>query len=246
VQDHSDVLRVEDRGRVRTLTLSRPRVRNAMSLELASKLVAACDQTANDPDVDVVIVTGDGPVFAAGLDLKEMANDGGALLAFVSDVHTNPFIKLRNLPQVTIAAVNGPAITGGLEMTLACDLVVASTEATFIDTHAYVGILPAQGLPALLSSVIGAGIAKWVSLGGGVLSAQRAFELGLVCSVVPPDGLIAECNKLAEKMMTADPVALRKIKELYRVGVSEIVEPWLRAEKEMFDAALAQGVKPVS
>ncbi|MEC9323149.1 MAG: enoyl-CoA hydratase-related protein, partial [Actinomycetota bacterium] len=133
----SDVLLVETTDRIRTLTLNRPRARNALSAALRTGLFAALREAQSDDDVDVVILTGADPVFCAGLDLKELG-----------DTTELPDISPKWPPMTkpVIGAINGAAVTGGLEIALYCDILIASDQARFADTPARVGLLPTWGL----------------------------------------------------------------------------------------------------
>ncbi len=235
-----DPVLVRDDGPVRTITLNRPHASNAMSMALSRKLVEVLTETAEAASPEVVILTGAGRAFCAGMDLREVQSDSGALLAYVTDEDTNAFRMLAELPQVTIAAVNGAAATGGLELVLACDLVVVSTAATFMDTHARVGVLSAQGLPPLLSSVLGPQLARWMSLTGRPLDARRAYDLGLACAIVAPDRLGAEAEDLARRVLECDPEARSAINGLYRTGQRDVLGPWLETEARLFRDYLSE------
>ena len=143
-----DVLLIETDDRVRTLTLNRPQSRNALSAELRRRFFGALRDAEADDDVDVVIVTGADPVFCAGLDLKELG-----------DSSQLPDISPQWPPMTkpVIGAINGAAVTGGLELALYCDILIASEQARFADTHARVGLLPTWGLSVRLPQKAGVG-----------------------------------------------------------------------------------------
>jgi enoyl-CoA hydratase len=147
----ADILLIDTRDRVRTLTLNRPQSRNALSAELRRRFFAALRDAEADDDVDVVIVTGADPVFCAGLDLKELG-----------DSSQLPDISPQWPPMSTpvIGAINGAAVTGGLEIALYCDVLIASEQARFADTHARVGLLPTWGLSVRLPQKVGVGMAR--------------------------------------------------------------------------------------
>src|ERR1700758_4417553 len=146
----------EDRGAVRVLTMNRPEARNALSTALISALHTALTHADDDPSVRAVVLTGADPAFCAGLDLKQAQRDGGA---YFERIHAeNCITKVAQLSKPVLGAINGAAITGGLEMALGCDFLVASDRAVFADTHARVGILPAGGMTARLPRVVGVGM----------------------------------------------------------------------------------------
>src|SRR6201988_2784834 len=154
----ADVLLIDTQDRVRTLTLNRPQARNALSSELRGRFFQALRDAETDDDVDVVILTGTDPVFCAGLDLKELGDSRE-----LPDI--SPQWPPMNKP--VIGAINGAAVTGGLEFARYCDILIASEQARFADTHARVGLLPTWGLSVRLAQKGGIGIARPVSPTGG-------------------------------------------------------------------------------
>ena len=159
------------------LTLNRPKAMNALSRGLRVQLTAAFRKFAQDPSARVVVLTGAGRAFCAGLDLKELGAQPGTM-GLTGDVDVLGAMNAFTGP--IIGAINGPAITGGFELALACDLMVASPQARFADTHARVGIMPGWGLSQKLSRLIGLARAKELSLTGNFLSAEQALAWGLV------------------------------------------------------------------
>ena len=155
----SDVLLVETAGGVRTLTLNRPAARNALSSELMDRLVDGFRAAEDDPDVQAVVLTGADPAFCAGVDLKE-AGATGLRSTSVTDWKGSPWWVLGGMSTPVIGAINGPAVTGGLELVLQCTFLVASERAVFADTHARVGLHPGGGLSGLLPR-------RWGSAGRG-------------------------------------------------------------------------------
>ena len=178
-----DILLIETTDRVRTITFNRPGSRNALSAALRKQFFAALRDADADADVDVVIVTGADPVFCAGLDLKELG-----------DTTELPDISPKWPPMTkpVIGAINGAAVTGGLELALYCDILIASERARFADTHARVGLLPTWGLSVRLPQKVGVGMARRMSLTGDYLSAEDALRAGLVTQVVPHDDLMPD------------------------------------------------------
>jgi enoyl-CoA hydratase len=186
-----DILLIDTQDRVRTLTLNRPQSRNALSAELRMRFFQALRDAQDDDDVDVVILTGADPVFCAGLDLKELG-----------DTSQLPDISPQWPPMTkpVIGGINGAAVTGGLELALYCDILIASEQARFADTHARVGITPGWGLSQKLSRAIGPYRAKELSLTGNFLDASTAYAWGLVNRVVAPEELMPTALKLAREM----------------------------------------------
>lgn len=197
------------------LTLNRPEALNALSSALRRAMCDAMEDFSADPAVRVVILTGNGRAFSAGLDLKDWKDsDGVAGGAFDID----PVRAMMRFPGPIIGAVNGMAITGGLEIALACDLLFAADTARFADTHVRVGLLPGWGLSVRLARAIGARRAKELSLTGAFLSAERAEAWGLVNRVVPAAELMAQARQLAEQMCAGDPETLIEYKRMIEDG----------------------------
>jgi enoyl-CoA hydratase len=208
------ILLSERAERICVLTLNRPERMNALSRELRLRLVQAFDALLADEDVGVVVMTGAGKAFSAGLDLKELAESGIGGEGTDYDVVG----AMRRFDRPIIGAVNGVAVTGGFELALACDFLVASTEARFADTHARVGILPGWGLSQRLPRLIGIGRAKEVSLTGNYISAEQAERWGLVNRVVPADELLPTCRRIATDILSCVDGVPARIKRLIDDG----------------------------
>jgi enoyl-CoA hydratase len=199
------VLLVEKDDGVATLTLNRPDQMNALSLELRQALHQELEAIRTDKSIYVVILTGAGRGFCAGLDLKEMGGEKGTS---GGPQPPDPPSLLRALPQPVIGAINGVAVTGGLEISLSCDVLVGTPATRFADTHARVGLIAGWGLGARLSHVIGPLRAKEMSLTGNFLSAEKAYEWGLLNRIVPPEELLPTCHGLARDMLSTVPEAM--------------------------------------
>jgi len=206
-------LRVEDHGAVRVLTLDRPEARNALSGELIRALYAALVAADGDDAVRAVVLTGTDPAFCAGVDLTEAARDGAAYFAQYDD--TNCITQVAVMRTPVIGAVNGATFTGGLEIALGCDFLVASERAVFADTHARVGVLPGGGMTARLPSVVGQADARRMSLTGEVVDAARALRMGLVSEVVPHGELLPRARDLARSIAEVDPAVLQPVKQMF-------------------------------
>ncbi|MGH7802818.1 MAG: enoyl-CoA hydratase [Candidatus Binatia bacterium] len=215
----SNVLLVEKSEGIATLTLNRPEAMNALSRELRCALVEAFRNVAADAEVGIVILTGAGRAFSAGVDLKEL---GGERPTGLMDEKSDDDIvgAMTATPQPILGAVNGVAVTGGFEIALACDLLFAARVARFADTHARVGILPGWALSVKLPRLIGISHAKELSLTGNFLSAERAEEWGLVNRVVEPEELMPACRALAQDMLSCDPATMRGYKRLIDEGAA--------------------------
>ena len=207
-------LRIDTTDRVRTLTLDRPEARNALNASLLADLVAGLREADADEAVDVVVLTGTDPAFSAGLDLK--AIEAGELdLARTADADLDPWKALAAMTTPVIGAVNGPAVTGGLELALNCHFLVASERATFADTHARVGIHPGGGLSVLLPEAVGLRRAREMSLTGNYVDAREAHRLGLVNHVVAHDDLPQTVRSLAADIVSNDRDAVQLLNDTY-------------------------------
>ncbi len=225
------VLTSERRDRIATLTLNRPSAMNALSRQLQAALTKAFRDLADDPDVGVVILTGAGErAFCAGLDLKELGGERDAGAATVRGEDRDLIAAMEACDRPIIGAINGFAITGGFELALACDVLIASSAARFADTHARVGIMPGWGLSQKLSRLIGIYRAKEISLTGNFLSAEQAERWGLVNRVVAPQELLPACRALAEDMLSCDPDVMRFYKRVIDEGFASAYAEGRRIE----------------
>lgn len=205
---------------VATVTLNRPEAMNALSRALRAEFAAAMRGLAADDGIRAIVLTGAGErAFTAGLDLKELGADTGNLgAANAEGADENPVKAIELCPQPVIGAINGVAITGGFEVALACDILIASTNARFADTHARVGVMPGWGLSQKLSRLIGLGRAKELSLTGNFLGAEAARDWGLVNRVVAPEELLPAAQALARDIASADPAMVRAYRALIDDG----------------------------
>ena len=219
----ADILLIDTTDRVRTLTFNRPQARNALSSALRSQFFAALRDMEADDAVDVVIVTGADPVFCAGLDLKELGNT-----TELPDISP----KWPPMSKPVIGAINGAAVTGGLELALYCDILIASDRARFADTHARVGLLPTWGLSVRLPQKVGVGMARRMSLTGDYLSADDALRAGLVTEVVAHDELLPTARAVAASIVGNNQKSVRALLASYHrideAGTSTGL--WLEAE----------------
>lgn len=231
------ILLVEKSDGIATLTMNRPEVMNALSSDLFFKLREAFDDFKEDKDVSVVILTGAGKAFCGGLDLKELASMNGAFDQIPMGKGTYAFFNAINgFDRPIIGAINGPAITGGFEIALACDILIASPEARFADTHARVGIMPGAGLSQKLPRLIGINRAKELSFTGNFLDADKAEAWGLVNRVVPLPELLPVCRALANDIVSNDREMIIKYKKLidqgYRGTLSDGIELEMKTHLE--------------
>lgn len=219
------------------LTLNRPEAMNALSRELREDFVAAFADCSADEEIRVVIVTGRGKAFCAGFDLKELAESA----ANPDEAADNAMARaMAAFDGPIIGAVNGHAVTGGFELALACDVLIASEDARFADTHARVGILPGWGLSQKLPRLIGLSRAKELSFTGAPLFAQQAYEWGLVNHVVAAEALLDKAREMAENMCACVPEVLKQYKSLIDEGYNKPYREALAWEEEKAIASARQ------
>jgi enoyl-CoA hydratase len=226
----------EEVAGVATITLNRPRARNAIDSPLARALLTCLDRAEASDDVRVVILTGADPAFCAGLDIKEFSSTGRP-----PEGASDAIARAGRLGKPTIGAVNGPVATGGLELALGLDLLVASEQARFADTHAAVGILPGGGMTARLPRAVGTRLAMDMSFTGRVLSAEEALAHGLVSRVVPHERLLPVAREMAEAIAGRDPFVVRELHALYRRSADVTLPEALAHEVAQRDARRAAG-----
>ena len=215
------------------LTLNRPASLNALSRALMAQLAAAVRRLEADPAVRVLILTGAGKAFCAGLDLKELGS-GQAGLGGVDDAVSgnDPVTALQQFSGPVIGAINGAAVTGGFELALACDVLLASPQARFADTHARIGVAPGWGLSQKLSRAIGIYRAREVSLTGNWVSAEQAAAWGFVNRVVPAEQLLGAAKQLAADMLSCLPEMLVRYKAIIDDGFALPFGAGMQLEKE--------------
>lgn len=203
-----DILETVRVNGVATVTLNRPEVRNALSSDLRYAIRSTVAALDADTTVGAIILTSAGSAFCAGVDTRELGADAAA------DIRPSgaPFISSAT---PLIGAINGPAYTGGLELALACHFLVASTRATFADTHTRLGLMPGWGLTVLLTEAVGARRAREMSLSSAPVDAERALQWGLVNHVVAHDDLMPFTLGIARQIAAHGQAALGRISRLY-------------------------------
>ena len=207
-----DVVLYDVEERIATVTLNRPDARNALSTDVLQRLPEVLRRAEADDDIDVIILTGTDPAFCAGLDLKELGATGGNLGVTSPGRERGPF---PHLTKPLIGAINGVAITGGFELALNCDFLIASEQAKFGDTHSRVGVMPGWGLTVLLPQAIGVRRAREMSFTGNFMGATEALAFGLVNHVVDHDELLPFTRQIAHDIIGNEQDGVRQIRATY-------------------------------
>jgi len=225
------LIRTWKQGIVGYLEIHRPDKANAYDDALLNDLSSALDKMEADREIRTLVITGAGNrSFCAGADLNEMKEkDFTDALTLKS---AKLFAALAAYPKVTVAAINGAAVAGGLELALACDIRISSEKARFFFPETKLGLIPAAGGTHRLAQIVGIGRAKELILGGGVWSAEDALRFGLVSEVVPPEALSACAQQWGERIGQRDPLALRLAKKAIDFRTSYNLESGVEALTE--------------
>ena len=222
----SDLVLVTRHDGITTVTLNRPEALNALSGPLRQAIAETFLELASDESTEVIILTGAGRAFTVGLDLKELGGETAATTVTDKDLGK----AVANVGKPVIGAINGFAITGGFEIALMCDFLIAGPNAKFADTHARVGVVPGWGLSQRLPRLIGINRAKELSLTGNYLDAQTAYAWGLVNRVVDEKDLLPTCEKLAADILTTEPITRGAIRDIMDRGWHSTLEEGLSIE----------------
>lgn len=229
----TDPILSETRDGALWLTLNRPSALNSLTPEIVQGLEHALALAEHDDAVRAVVLTGNGRAFCAGADLKYVrettAGDEGAVAVFLNSV-LSVMSRLEKFPKPVIAAINGMALAGGLELVLCCDLVIAARSARIGDAHANFGLLPGGGSSVRLPRKIGPTRAKYLLYTGEFVPAEQLVEAGLVNEVVDDAELLAAAGRLVAKLQAKSPLVLRRMKALVDDGLEQPVETALRLE----------------
>jgi enoyl-CoA hydratase len=222
----------ETLGRVGLVTLNRPEVMNALNFTLIRELMDALEAFDNDDAVGAIVVTGNQKAFAAGADIKEMAEKSA------QEMHDKdplaPFGRFRTIRKPVIAAVSGWALGGGCEIAMSCDMIVASETAKFGQPEITIGVIPGAGGTQRLPRAVGKAIAMEMVLNNRTLSAQEALQFGLINRIVPVEAYLEEALKLAGEIASRAPVAIRSAKKMVNQAYEQFLGDALSEEKKEF------------
>ena len=236
---NESVVRLSIESGIARITLHRPEAMNALSAEVLRELIASFDRIESGGEARVVVLSGSGTAFCAGGDLKGLRNalDKGQRGPFFDLLRLGQVAmqRLEKLPVPTIAAVNGVAVAGGLELILCCDLVVAAESARIGDGHAKFGLIPGGGGAVRLPRKLPVALAKELLYSGDLMPATELARWGLVNRVVPDDQLDQAVNELAGRMARNSPLGLGLIKRLVDDGLEQPQATALRAEIAAFE-----------
>ena len=222
-------------GGVAYVTINREEALNALKWSIMRRLDKLFTELEKDDGVVAVVITGAGQKsFVAGADVKEIQDAGEGRTALITKGQ-QIFSKIRNSSKVVLAAINGYALGGGLELALACDIRIASDNAKFGLPEAKLGLMPGYGGTQMLSRLAGIGVAKWMMFTGDMLGAAEALQCGLVQKVCSLEALPEEASKIAKKIAANGPFALKAIKRAINRGIQLDLDTALRVELEEYD-----------
>ena len=223
---------VETRGRVGLITLNRPQALNALNRQLMGELTDALETFDHDENIGAIVITGSEKAFAAGADIKEMA-DKSTLQMMDADL-VAIYGRIRTIQKPVIAAVSGWALGAGFELPLSCDMIVASDSAKFGLPEVTIGVIPGAGGTQRLVRAVGKALAMEMILNDRKLTAQEALQHGLVNRVVPVAEYLNEALKLAEEIASRAPLAVRAAKRLINLSYNSFLKDGLVEEKQVF------------
>lgn len=222
----------EIHDRVGLIRFNRPQQLNALNGAIMEELVSACELFDNDPAIGAIVITGDERAFAAGADIKEMA-DASAVDMLLTD-RISKWDRLRKVKKPVIAAVSGFCLGGGCELAMACDLIVASESARFGQPEINLGVIPGAGGTQRLTRAVGKVIAMEMVLNGRLLSASEAYQFGLVNRVVPVEQCLPDALKLGNEIAARAPLAIRLGKEAVNNAFESFLADGLSDERRAF------------
>jgi enoyl-CoA hydratase len=225
-------IRTESRGSVGLITLNRPEARNALNNQLIHELMDALEALDRDDRIGAMVLTGNEKTFAAGADIKEMAEltpDAMRASGFIQ-----AFVRIASIRKPVIAAVSGWALGGGLELALACDMIVASETARFGQPEIAIGVIPGAGGTQRLTRLVGKPLAMEMILNSRQLSAQEALHWGIVNRIVPSERYLEEAISLAAEVAARAPAAVRAAKQMISQAFESSLEAGLQRERDSF------------
>jgi len=227
-----ETILIETRERVGLVRINRPKARNALNSTLLRELNDALEAFDADPEIGAMVITGDEIAFAAGADIKEMAD--ASAVEMLTRSHIPQFDRLRSINKPVIAAVSGWCLGGGNELAMACDMIIASETARFGQPEINLGVIPGAGGTQRLTRAVGKAIAMEMVLNNRTLTAEEAMGLGLVNRVVPVERCLAEALQLAAEIASRAPLAVRLGKEAVNHAFESFLSDGLADERRAF------------
>jgi enoyl-CoA hydratase len=227
-----EMILTEIRSRVGLITLNRPRALNALNNQLMLEVMDALETFDRQDDVGAMVITGNEKAFAAGADIKEMADQSSEEMK--NNDYTAVFDRIRSIRKPVIAAVSGWALGAGCEVAMSCDMIIASESAKFGQPEITIGVIPGAGGTQRLTRAVGKAMAMEMILNNRTLTAQEAYQFGLVNRVVPVETYLEEALKFADEIASRAPLAVRVAKKMINQVYEESLSAGLAEEKQEF------------
>ena len=230
---------IQDNGAVRVIKINNPEALNALNTAILKELDAAFTEVAEDNGILAVVLTGEGRAFVAGADISEMKSKNAIEGEIFGKLGASVFRKIELLPKPVIAAVNGFALGGGCELAMSCDIRLASTKAKFGQPEVGLGITPGFSGTQRMPRLIGMGKAKELIYTADIIGAAEAYRIGLVNHVYEPEALMEEAMKMAEKIASKAPIAVKNSKEAINRGIQTDMDSAVAIEAYLFGLCFA-------
>ena len=230
---------IQDNGAVRVIKINNPEALNALNTAILKELDAAFTEVAEDNGILAVVLTGEGRAFVAGADISEMKSKNAIEGEIFGKLGASVFRKIELLPKPVIAAVNGFALGGGCELAMSCDIRLASTKAKFGQPEVGLGITPGFSGTQRMPRLIGMGKAKELIYTADIIDVAEAYRIGLVNHVYEPEALMEEAMKMAEKIASKAPIAVKNSKEAINRGIQTDMDSAVAIEAYLFGLCFA-------
>ncbi len=228
------ILQTEIQDGILLVTISRPKAMNALNTRFFNEMDDLIEKVSKDSSIKVMVITGEGKAFVAGADIAEMVNKNKEEGSAFSRLGQNTFRNLEKLDIPVIAAVNGFALGGGMELTMACDFRIASTKAKFGQPEVNLGLIPGYAGTQRLSRLTNLGTALYLLMTADMIGADDALRIGLVQKVCEPDTLLDEVMKIAKNIASKGPQAIKKVKAVARQGYEMSLDEGAALEAKAF------------
>ena len=236
-----EILKTEVNDGIAVVTISRPKAMNALNTRFFNEMDQLVKEMTDNKDVKVMIITGEGKAFVAGADIAEMVNKNGDEGKDFSKLGQNTFSSLGEMSIPVIAAINGFALGGGLELAMGCDFRIASTKAKFGQPEVSLGLIPGYAGTQRLSRLVGMGDALYLLMSADMIGAADALRIGLVQKVFEPEELMEETLKIAKNIASKGPQAIQKVKATVRKGLEMSQTKGEELEAQQFGNLFGEG-----
>jgi len=228
------ILQTQNEAGILLVSINRPKAMNALNTRFFNELDDLIEKVSKDNSVKVMVITGEGKAFVAGADISEMVNKNGEEGTAFSRLGQNTYRNLEKLDIPVIAAVNGFALGGGMELTMACDFRIASTKAKFGQPEVNLGLIPGYAGTQRLSRLTNLGTALYLLMTADMIGAEEALHIGLVQKVVEPEALMDDVMKIAKNIASKGPQAIKKVKAVARQGYEMSLDEGAALEAKAF------------